>query len=203
MKFYQKLFASKYDSFMTDLEAKFHPIRQSLIGQLEGRILDVGSGTGVNFEHFNENSTVIAVEPSEFMMAKALHKLPQKANITTHNLGVTDNELESIIEDNSLDYVVCTLVLCTIPNHILALEKFKKWLKPTGKLIILEHIHAQQKPRRIIQNIINPAWKIVGDGCNLNRDTDVLIKAVGFKPESEVYFKRTLRFYQGVFTVSK
>ena len=186
---------------MTDLEAKFYPIRKKLIGHLEGHILDVGSGTGVNFEHFHKNATVIAVEPSEFMMAKALSKLPQKAIINTHNLGVTDTELELIIENNSLDYVVCTLVLCTIPNHTLALRKFKKWLKPTGKLIILEHIHAEQKPRRIIQNIINPAWKVIGDGCNLNRDTDVLIKDAGFKVENEAYFKRTLRFYQGVFTI--
>jgi len=199
---YQKLFASKYDSFMTDLEIKFHPIRKKLLGNLEGKILDVGSGTGVNFEHFNENANVIAVEPSSYMLEKSIVKLPQKAKITTHNLGVTDEGLEKIIKPNSLDYIVCTLVLCTIPNHTLALEKFKKWLKPTGKLIILEHIHAKQKPRRLIQNIINPVWKVIGDGCNLNRDTDIIIKSLGFKVIEESYFKRTLRFYQGVFKVS-
>lgn len=201
MGFYQKLFTSKYDSFMNDIEKQFHPIRQELIGHLEGHILDVGSGTGVNFEHFNKNAIVIGVEPSIHMFEKAISKIPPKAKITTYNLGVTDDALENIIEDHSLDYVICTLVLCTIPNHRLALEKFKKWLKPTGKLIILEHIHAEQKTRRIFQNIINPAWKLVGDGCNLNRDTDVLIKSIGFKAVSEDYFKRTLRFYKGIFRV--
>lgn len=200
MTFYQKLFASKYDSFMVDLETQFHPIRHDLIGHLEGRILDVGSGTGVNFEHFNSNANVIAVEPSKYMLEKALTKLPQKANITTYNLGVTDKKLNTLIPDHSLDYIVCTLVLCTIPNHTLALKTFKKWLKPTGKLIILEHIHAAHKPRQIIQNIINPVWKVIGDGCHLNRKTDLLIKEAGFKVETESYFKRTLRFYQGVFT---
>lgn len=188
---------------MTDLEAEFHPIRQQLIGNLEGEILDVGSGTGVNFEHFHQNSTVIAVEPSVYMMEKALGKLPQKAKINTHNFSVTDPQLDKIIEENSLDYIVSTLVLCTIPDNELALKKFYKWLKPTGKLIIIEHIHAEHKTRRILQNIINPVWKVIGDGCHLNRDTDVLIKQAGFKPEEESYFKRSLRFYQGIFTVRK
>ena len=53
MKFYKKLFASKYDSFMANIETAFHPIRAELISELKGNVLDVGSGTGVNFEHFN------------------------------------------------------------------------------------------------------------------------------------------------------
>ncbi len=203
MSFYQKLFASKYDSFMTDLEKEFHPLRQELISHLEGKILDVGSGTGVNFEHFNENSEVIAVEPSPYMLEKALKKLPKKANITTYNLSVTDPKLDDVIKENSLDYIVSTLVLCTIPDNELALKKFFQWLKPTGKLIIIEHIHAGEKPRRILQNIINPVWKVIGDGCHLNRDTDLLIKEAGFIVEEEGYFKRSLRFYQGIFFVKK
>lgn len=201
MKLYQKIFASKYDSFMTNLEIKFHPIRAELIGDLEGEILDVGSGTGVNFEHFNSNANVIAIEPSAFMLDKSKAKLPGKAKITTYNMGATDEALDSIIAKHSLDYIVCTLVLCTIPEHSVALRKFKTLLKPTGKLIILEHIHAQNKPNRLLHNIANPLWRAIGEGCNLNRDTDILIKEAGFKVESENYFKKSLRFYQGVFTV--
>ncbi len=203
MGFYQKLFASKYDSFMADIEKEFQPIRQKLIAHLEGKILDVGSGTGVNFEHFHPNTHVIAVEPSPYMMEKAKQKLPSNTKIKLHNLSVTDTELEKIIEENSLDYIVSTLVLCTIPENKLALKKFYQWLKPSGKLIVLEHIHAEQKPRRILQNIINPVWKVIGDGCHLNRDTDLLIKEAGFIVEKEEYFKRSLRFYQGVFSVQK
>lgn len=201
MKFYKRLFASKYDSFMSSVEKSFHPIRAELIGDLEGEILDVGSGTGVNFEHFNKAANVIAVEPSAFMLEKAKAKLAGKTNIKTYNLSVTDDALDSIIAEDSLDYVVSTLVLCTIPDQKLALQKFKKWLKPTGKLIILEHIHAERNPNRFLQNVINPVWKVVGDGCNINRDTDVLIKEAGFKAESEEYFKNSLRFYQGIFTI--
>lgn len=201
MKFYKKIFASKYDSFMTSIENKFHPIRAELLGSLEGNILDVGSGTGVNFEHFNSKANVIAVEPSAFMLEKSKVKLPGRAKITTYNIGVTDQAMDSIIAKHSLDYIVCTLVLCTIPDQVLALNKFKDWLKPSGKLIILEHIHAKNKPNRLLHNIVNPAWKVIGDGCNVNRDTDILIKEAGFKTESEKYFKNFIRFYQGIFTV--
>lgn len=186
---------------MASVENSFHPIREELLNNLEGTILDVGSGTGVNFKHFNAKATVIAVEPSAYMLEKAKAKLPAKANITIYNIGVTDEALDDIIAPHSLDYVVCTLVLCTIPNQKWALQKFKNWLKPTGKLIILEHIHAEHKPKRFLHTIANPIWKVVGDGCNINRDTDLFIKEAGFKMESEEYFKNTLRFYRGIFTL--
>ena len=202
MNFYQKIFASKYDSFMAKLESTLQPIRKELIGDLEGSILEVGSGTGTNFKHYNAKAKVIALEPSSFMLDKSKAKLPKKTQITTYNMGIGDKRLDSIIKNNSLDYIICTLVLCTIPDQNLALDKFKKWLKPTGKLIVLEHIHAQNKPSRLIYNIVNPLWKIIGDGCNLNRDTDLSIKKAGFKVESEHYFKKALGFYQAVFTVS-
>ena len=202
MKFYQKIFSSKYDSFMANIERTFQPIRKELVGDLEGAILEVGSGTGINFEHYNSKAKVIALEPSAFMLEKSKAKLPKKAQITTCNMGVEDKRLDSIIKSNSLDYIICTLVLCTIPDQNLAFDKFKKWLKPSGKLIVLEHIHAQNNPRRLLYNIVNPFWKIIGGGCNLNRDTDISIKKAGFTMESEFYFKRSLDFYQAVFTVS-
>ena len=202
MGFYQKIFASQYDKFMSGIETEFGQLRKEMIADLKGNILDVGCGTGANFEYFNKDAIVIAVEPSTHMLEKAIAKLPQKATITTYNLSVTDDKLEEIILPKSLDYVVSTLVLCTIPDYKLALKKFHNWLKDDGQLIIIEHIHAKEKPRRIIQNIINPAWKVIGDGCNLNRDTDQVIKEMGFKPINEDYFKRTLRFYKGVFVKS-
>ncbi len=204
MGFYQKIFASQYDKFMSGIENEFGQLRKEMISGLKGNILDVGCGTGANFKYFNKNANVIAVEPSSYMLEKAKQKLHQSqklngAKITTYNLSITDKQLDDIILPKSLDYIVSTLVLCTISDYQLALKKFHKWLKNDGQLIVIEHIHAKEKPRRIIQNIINPAWKVIGDGCNLNRDTDKVIKLMGFKPLKENYFKRTLRFYKGVF----
>lgn len=199
MGYYQKIFAAIYDKFMGNIEIEFGQLRRELLSDLKGNILDVGSGTGANFEYFNKEANVIAVEPSPYMLEKAKTKLPQEAHITTYNLSVTDSKMDSIIQPKSIDYIVSTLVLCTIPDYQLALKKFHHWLKDDGKLIVIEHIHAKEKPRRIIQNIINPAWKVIGDGCHLNRDTDKVIKSIGFIPLKEEYFKRTLRFYKGIF----
>jgi ubiquinone/menaquinone biosynthesis C-methylase UbiE len=199
MGFYKKIFASQYDRFMRQIENDFDPIRSELISKLEGQILDVGSGTGVNFKYYSKNAKVIAIEPSPFMVEKAKEKLKDKPHIKLYNLSVNDDKLENIIKPNSLDYVVTTLVLCTIPDYKSALKKFYKWLKTDGELIVLEHIHAKEKPRRVFQNIINPVWKVIGDGCHLNRDTDVAIKSAGFVPISESYFKKTLLFYKGIF----
>ena len=186
---------------MTNTELTLGPIRKELIAELEGNILEVGSGTGTNFEHYNSKARVIAIEPSSFMLEKSKAKITVNTQIKTYNLGIDDIKLDSIIEENLLDYVICTLVLCTIPDQNAAFEKFKKWLKPSGKLIILEHIHAQNKPKRFLYNIFNPLWRIIGDGCNLNRDTEDSIKKAGFIVEREKYFKNSLDFYQAVFTV--
>jgi ubiquinone/menaquinone biosynthesis C-methylase UbiE len=134
------------------------------------------------------------------MLKKAEMKVSPKANINFLNFGVCDPELNQHIKENSIDYVVSMLVLCTIPNPDKALEQFRKWLKPDGKLIILEHIHAEHPRNKKIQNVINPAWRAFADGCNLNRNTDQLILDAGFKPVWHEYIKRSLRFVKGVYT---
>lgn len=199
MNWYSKIFAKKYDSFVGNLEVDFGPIRQQIIGNLEGKILDIGAGTGANFHYFSQSAEVLAIEPSIYMIEKAKEKFPDIKNIQLLHFGVNDPELNKFIPEKSQDFIVCTLVLCTVDNPIKALHQFKKWLKPNGKLIVLEHIHSEKKVNRVLQNFLNPLWKKVGDGCNLNRDTDQMIKNVGFELVHEKYFKRSLRFYQAEF----
>lgn len=202
-EFYSKMFAGTYDTFTAGLERSIYKKRLALLSPLEGDILDVGSGTGVNFNFYNEDSRVTAIEPSKSMLKIAKNKFGARQNIEFHQKGINDKGLEELLMPQSFDAIVSTLVLCTIPDPQLALDRFKRWLKPDGKLVILEHIHARKSINRRFQKIINPAWKFCGDGCNLTRDTDDLIKQAGFQPVSEEYFKRTLRFYAGVFTFEK
>ena len=166
---------------------------------LNGEIIEVGAGTGVNFKFYDKQAHVMAIEPSLPMLKKAKNKLASGSNIKFLNYGVCDPELNQHIKENSIDYVVSMLVLCTIPDPEKALAQFKKWLKPDGKLIILEHIHSVHPRNKKIQNIVNPVWRAFADGCNLNRNTDQLILEAGFKPLSEEYIKRSLRFVKGVY----
>ena len=93
--------------------------------------------------------------------------------------------------------------MCTIKNPELALDNFKKWLKPDGKLIIIEHIHSDKKGKALVQTILNPVWKVIAEGCNMTRHTDELIKAKGFKPLEEHYFTIGLRIHKGVFVLEQ
>ena len=202
MKFYKKLFARFYDAFMHDFEKRLFKKRAALLSNLQGNILGVGEGTGVNYQFYPENTTVHSVEPSKPMLDKAREKAEGKDYITFYNFGINDHELDAHFEAKSMDVIVCTLVLCTIPDPVLALNNFKKWLKPNGRLIVLEHIHAEKSLNKKLQNFINPMWKAFGDGCHLNRNTDLMIKEAGFESDNEDYFKRTLRFYSGVFKLT-
>jgi len=201
-KLYSKIFAKFYDSFMVSFESKIEKDRRSMLNTLNGVILDVGSGTGINFIFFNDQVKVFAIEPSKSMLEKSIPKIKNK-NIELLNLGVNDTELHTIIKEKSLDAIVSTLVLCTIPNPELALENFKKWLKPNGKLIVLEHIHSNKKLKAKFENIINPFWKIIGDGCNLNRHTDLLIKEKGFIAKKESYFTLGMRIHKAEYVLNK
>ena len=85
------------------------------------------------------------------------------------------------IGDSSIDTVVMTWTLCSIPNPTPALQQMKRVLKARGRLIFVEHGHAAD-PRVVVwQDRITPVWKRIGGGCHLNRKIDELIRAAGFQ----------------------
>lgn len=198
-KIYQRLFATFYDPFMNGFERSLFKTRRELLKDIHGKIVEVGAGTGVNFKFYRKGMDVLAVEPSKPMLEKAKKKIPQGMDIRLLNYGACDPELDKIIEPGTVDFVISMLVLCTIPDPKKALIQYRKWLKPEGRLIILEHIHASLPHNRKIQNIINPVWRAFADGCNLNRRTDQLLPEAGFKAVDAEYIKRSLRFIKGIY----
>jgi ubiquinone/menaquinone biosynthesis C-methylase UbiE len=196
---YKKIFAGIYDPFMNGLEREFYHYRKELLNDIKGNVLEVGAGTGINFQFYNRNVKLLALEPSPFMKKRAELKVPDGLEVEFLNHKINDKAIEDRIEDKSLDYIVCTLVLCSIDDPNKALRKFSKWLKDDGKLIVLEHIHSENKGTKKIQDVVNPVWKKLADGCNLNRNTDVLIKQNGFEAIEERFFHSTIRFHSGVF----
>ena len=197
--FYNKLFAQYYDSFMRSTERGLYKKRKALIEPLGGRILEVGSGTGVNYQFYSSNSQIFALDPNKNMLSRAEEKAPENLSITYLHHRICDENVEHHIRKESLDAVVSTLVLCSVPDPEKAIERFKYWLKPEGKLVILEHIHADNKVNQKLQNIINPIWKSFSDGCNLNRNTDQLLMNGGFTPIESEYFVQSLRWVMGVY----
>lgn len=199
---YKKIFASFYDSFMHKTERGLYKKRKALIEPLRGKVLEVGSGTGINYQFYSFDTQLFALDPNQHMLSKAELKAHEKLNITYLNFGICDNDVSNHIEPNSLDAIVSTLVLCSVSNPELALARFKQWLKPDGKLIVLEHIHAENPINKILQNMINPLWRPVADGCNINRNTDQLLLHAGFDSTDSVYFVQSLRWVMGVYRIT-
>ena len=184
---------------MRSTERGLYKKRKALIEPLAGRILEVGSGTGVNYQFYSPDVQIFALDPNKSMLKRAEEKAPENLSITYLPHRICDGKVEHHIKKQSLDAIVSTLVLCSVPDPEKAIERFKYWLKPHGKLIILEHIRADNKINKKLQNLINPVWKSFSDGCNLNRNTDRLILEAGFKPNKSEYFVQSLRWVMGTY----
>lgn len=199
---YTQIFARVYDSFMQKMEQRvLSRHRKRLLEGLKGDVLEVGSGTGINFQFYPSKCRVIASEPSAQMLRFAQDRARSenvKADITLVQEGVGSPELEKMVPNGGLDAIVCTLVLCTIPDPIAAIRNFKDWLKPEGKLIVLEHVHAHKQPRRAIHELLNPAWKVLAEGCHLTRNTPDLLQQEGFLPIEKEEFTKVLPFYVAI-----
>jgi ubiquinone/menaquinone biosynthesis C-methylase UbiE len=182
-----------YDSLMNVLEKKkLRHERKILLENIRGRIIELGAGTGVNFEFYTDNE-VIAIEPDEVLSAEAQKK------IGTKNIKIISASAEELpFDDNTFDTVLITLALCTIPNPEKALKESERICKPGGQLLILEHIKNENRFLFSLQNILTPVWKKFAMGCHLNRDTLLFIKNNNFEQVSLKYFWGN-NFVSGVF----
>jgi len=199
--YYARIFARVYNPIMKGIEKKVLAARRrQLLSNLKGTILEVGAGTGINLDLYPTQSKVIACEPSTAMLEYAKEKVKKSAlsNIQLIHAGIGDEALAMHVPEGGFDAIVCTLVLCTIPDPEAALNDLKQWIKPGGQLIVLEHIKAKNFIGRSLQWLFNPIWKIFAEGCHLNRATDLLLKDINFEIIEETYFSKGIPFYQAI-----
>jgi len=142
--------------------------RNRFILPLKGRILEVGIGTGKNIEYYNKEAEVIGIDFSEKMLQIAKEKLIESGK---KNIILKQMDAEHLkFKDNSFDYVVATCVFCSVPNPIKGLEEIRRVLKPTGKLIMIEHVLSKNLIIALIEQIHNPLTRFLF-GVNINRNT--------------------------------
>lgn len=156
--------------------------REKVVPLAEGRILEIGMGSGINIPFYNPDKVemVWGLEPSEGMRRKA-KKNVDKALFDIEWLDLPGEEIP--LDDNSADTILLTYTLCTIPGWEQALEQMRRVLKPNGKLIFCEHGEAPDEDIRKWQNRINPTWKKLAGGCNLHRPIPECLRQGGFKIE--------------------
>lgn len=157
--------------------------REKVVPGAVGRVLEVGMGSGLNLPYYKSDQIdfVWGLEPSEGMRRRAMEAV-SKAPFEVKWLDLPGEEIP--LDDDSVDTVLLTYTLCTIPDHAKALEQMRRVLRPGGKLIFCEHGAAPDPGLRRWQDRINPIWKRIAGGCNLNRPIPDQIQGAGFKVES-------------------
>lgn len=171
-------FAAIFDLQMRSMERGFMAdMRRQVLSDLKGDVLEIGAGTGANFEHYPAGARVIALEPDPFMLKRAEAKL---AALGRTNIAVKLLPAERLpFDDASFDTVISTLVLCTVDNVPRSLAEIRRVLRPGGELRFVEHVRGTGFVGRA-QDFIKPVWGYFGAGCNPNRRTEDAIRAAGF-----------------------
>ena len=169
--------------------------REKVIPQAEGRVLEVGMGSGLNIPFYDVDriELVWGLEPSEGMRRKARARV-ESAPFEVRCLGLAAEEIP--LQDNSADTVVLTYTLCTIGGWKTALEQMRRVLKPGGKLLFSEHGRAPDEDVRRWQDRLDPFWSRLAGGCHLNRDIPRLLADGGFDVSQleTMYLPSTPRF---------
>ncbi|TCS71849.1 methyltransferase family protein [Effusibacillus lacus] len=164
---------------MQPLEKKwFRSIREKLLSEAEGDVLEIGCGTGINFSLYRDVHSVTAIDPNPLMMERSAARL-QQARVPINCIIANAESLP--FPDSSFDTVVATLVLCSIPNPEKALQELRRVLKPNGKALFFEHVAMEIRWLRFLQDMLTPLWRRVCDGCHLNRHSQELIQKSGFR----------------------
>ncbi len=153
--------------------------RAALLAGLTGEVVEIGAGSGANFRHYPTTvSRVLAVEPEPH-----LRKVAQEAaGNAPVPVEVTDGLAENLpISDGSADAVVCTLVLCSIPDQATALREIRRVLVPEGQFRFLEHVRAETPGMARVQRFMDATfWPRLAGGCHLGRDTTAAVEHAGF-----------------------
>jgi ubiquinone/menaquinone biosynthesis C-methylase UbiE len=155
--------------------------RSRIVSAAAGRVLEVGVGSGLNLPFYGGSvKYVVGLDPSPRLLAMAR----EAANRSGKPLELVEGTAEAVpLEDRSVDTVVTTWTLCSIPDANRALNEMRRVLKPAGQLLFVEHGRAPDSGVRWWQDRLTPMWKCLGGGCHLNRAIKDLIENAGFRIE--------------------
>jgi ubiquinone/menaquinone biosynthesis C-methylase UbiE len=159
----------------------FTEYRRRIVPAAEGRVLEIGAGSGLNVPFYSQKArNVLALDPS-----RALLSLARNGPTGSQRVMYVEGSAESIpLADRSVDTVLTTWTLCSIADVASALSEVRRVLKPSGKLLFVEHGRAPDSAVSVWQDRLTPLWRRVAGGCHLNREMDRLIERAGFLVDS-------------------
>lgn len=168
------------------------PYRARVVPAAEGRVLEIGIGSGLNLPYYGATvEQVIGLDPSPKLLAMTR----ESARRTSVPLELIESSAEAIpLYNRSIDTVVTSWTMCSIPDVQQALGEIRRVLKPGGRLLFVEHGRAPEPGVRRWQDRLTPVWRRIGGGCHLNRAISELIENAGFRIERlETGYMRGLR----------
>jgi len=157
--------------------------RRSLAELARGRVLEVGCGTGQMLPLYPDPVELFALDPNRAALDRARRRSPEA--------GLMVSSAEHLpFPDALFDTVVSGLVFCSVPDPARGLAEIRRVLKPDGRLLMLEHVHARSRVGRWLLDTLQPPWTLLTGGCHPNRDTEIIVENAGFCIERAHYRAR-------------
>jgi len=176
---WMRIFALAYNPFLWLGEiAGMRGLRRTLLGSARGRVVEIGAGTGLNVELYPDDlDELVLTEPDEAMRRRLTRTLQRTGRVAQ----ILDAPAERLpFADASVDTVVSTLVLCTVPDPERTLGEIARVLRPDGQLLFVEHVRASSRFLAAYQDALLRPWRGFAGGCYCNRPTAELMRATGF-----------------------
>lgn len=159
--------------------AQFAELRKLVVPKADGVVLEIGAGAGHNIPFLSPSNVLehLLVEPNQQLIEDAL-QISRGAGIESRFVCARAEEIP--LEDASVDTILSTFTLCTVSNLDAVLSEFSRLLKPEGKVLFLEHSILPKGLQHRLQVGLNPVWRTLADGCNIDRDPVAALNAAGF-----------------------
>ncbi|MFQ5603919.1 MAG: class I SAM-dependent methyltransferase [bacterium] len=161
--------------------------RETLVSDVGGDVLEVGCGTGLMFCHYKQGAKVAAIEPEAEFLERAIKRaLDSEAAVS---LSIADG-LRMPFADETFDFVIIAMVLCSVPSVERVLNEVRRVLKKGGEVRLIEHVRSTNPIKGAVMDWLNPIWlKLNQQGCNMNRSTERLLEENGFLLKEVASFK--------------
>jgi ubiquinone/menaquinone biosynthesis C-methylase UbiE len=186
--------ASLYDLFLLPLElGSIRKLRQRAFAGLEGRVLELGVGTGINLPLYGSNGRVVGLDTNSTMLKYA------RRRSSTAEVCLVQADIQQLpFADGSFDTVTGSLIFCSVDDPPLGLEEIRRVMDgEESRLILIEHTRGEGLAGRIT-DLLTPLWSMLTKSCRLNRETTKTVAKAGFQVErEEVHASGILRIIQG------